>query len=86
MTNKMPNNEDYEHPNDVVDAFHAGMLDDGRTQMLRSIMDLLSIIGRFYKGSNDVTQATIVALVGSYLKRMASDEPLPNIDLEEGDE
>lgn len=86
MTNKMPNNEDYEHPNDVVDAFHAGMLDNGRTQMLRSIMDLLSIIGRFYKGSNEVTQATIVALVGSYLQRMASDEKLPNIDLEGGDE
>ena len=86
MTNKMPNNEDYDHPSDVVEAFHTGMLDDGRTQMLRSIMDLLTIIGRFYKGSNDVTQATIISLVGSYIKRMASDEPLPNIDLEEGDE
>ena len=80
MTNHIPNSEDYTDPNEVVEAFHKGMLDNGRTQMLRSVMDLLSVIGRFYKGSNEVTQETILGLTASYIDRMSDGLPLPNID------
>lgn len=82
MTNPIPNDEDYNSSEELLEAFHDGTLDNDRTQMFRSIMDLLSIVGRFYKGSNEVTRELIIDLCGSYVMRCKEDKPLPNIDLE----
>lgn len=82
MTNPIPNDEDYNSSEELLEAFHDGTLDNDRTQMLRSIMDLLSIVGRFYKGSNEVTRELIIDLCGSYVMRCKEDKPLPNVDME----
>jgi hypothetical protein len=82
MTNPIPNDEDYNSTEELLEAFHNGTLDNNRTQMLRSIMDLLSIVGRFYKGSNEITKELIIDLCGSYIVRCKEEKTLPNIDME----